>query len=43
MKTRDISVLVLGALAALLAVTLVNEPLRLWLRSLWTYLRSGFG
>ena len=42
-KTRDISVLVLGALAALLAVTLVNEPLRLWLRSLWTYLRSGFG
>ena len=27
--------LVLGALAALLAVTLVNEPLRLWLRSLW--------
>ena len=28
-KTRDISVLVLGALAALLAVTLVNEPLRL--------------
>jgi uncharacterized membrane-anchored protein len=42
-KTRDISVLVMGALAALLAVTLVNEPLRLWLRSLWTYLRSGFG
>ena len=42
-KTRDISVLVLGALAALLAVTLVNEPLRLWLRSLWTYLRSGIG
>ena len=42
-KTRDISVLVLGALAALLAVTLVNEPLRLWLRSLWTYLRSGLG
>ena len=32
-----------GALAALLAVTLVNEPLRLWLRSLWTYLRSGLG
>jgi uncharacterized membrane-anchored protein len=42
-KTRDISVLVVGALAALLAVTLVNEPLRLWLRSLWTYLRSGLG
>ena len=42
-KTRDISVLVIGALAALLAVTLVNEPLRLWLRSLWTYLRSGLG
>ena len=42
-KTRDITVLVLGALAALLAVTLVNEPLRLWLRSLWTYLRSGVG
>ena len=42
-KTRDVTVLVFGALAALLAVTLVNEPLRLWLRSLWTYLRSGLG
>ena len=42
-KTCDITVLMFGALAALLAVTLVNEPLRLWLRSLWTYLRSGLG
>jgi uncharacterized membrane-anchored protein len=42
-KTRDVAVLVVGALAALLAVTLVNEPLRLWLRSLWTYVRSGIG
>jgi uncharacterized membrane-anchored protein len=42
-KTRDIGVLIVGALGALLAVTLVNEPLRLWLRSLWTYLRSGLG
>ncbi len=42
-KTRDIATLILGAMAALLAVTLVNEPLRLWLRSVWTYLRSGLG
>ena len=42
-KTRDIGALIVGAVAALLAVTLVNEPLRLWLRSLWTYLRSGLG
>jgi uncharacterized membrane-anchored protein len=42
-KTRDVSVLLGGALAALLAVTLVNEPLRLWLRSIWTYLRLGLG
>jgi uncharacterized membrane-anchored protein len=42
-KTRDIATLILGAMAALLSVTLVNEPLRLWLRSTWTYLRSGLG
>jgi uncharacterized membrane-anchored protein len=42
-KTRDIATLIFGALAALLAVTLVNEPLRLWVRSIWTYLRSGLG
>ena len=42
-KRRDIATLILGAMAALLAVTFVNEPLRLWLRSVWTYLRSGLG
>jgi uncharacterized membrane-anchored protein len=42
-KTRDVTVLLGGALAALMAVTLVNEPLRLWLRSIWTYVRLGLG
>jgi hypothetical protein len=30
-------------LVALVAVTLINEPLRLWLRSLWALIRSAAG
>jgi uncharacterized membrane-anchored protein len=41
---RADSALLIGAmLLCLVAVTLINEPLRLWFRSLWTLVRSWVG
>jgi uncharacterized membrane-anchored protein len=42
-RRRDAAALIAAMLVALVAVTLINEPLRLWLRSLWALIRSAAG
>jgi uncharacterized membrane-anchored protein len=42
-RRGDAFALITAMLVALVAVTLINEPLRLWLRSLWTLIRSAGG
>jgi hypothetical protein len=38
-RKRDLSLLVLSALFTLVVITLVSEPLRLWMRSVWLTMR----
>jgi uncharacterized membrane-anchored protein len=42
-RRGDALALVGAMLVALVAVTLINEPIRLWLRSLWALIRSAAG
>jgi uncharacterized membrane-anchored protein len=42
-RRGDAFALIAAMLVALVAVTLINEPLRLWLRSLWALIRSAAG
>jgi uncharacterized membrane-anchored protein len=42
-RRGDAYALIAAMLVALVAVTLINEPLRLWLRSLWALIRSAAG
>lgn len=42
-RRGDAFALIAAMLVALVAVTLINEPLRLWLRSLWALIRSAGG
>jgi uncharacterized membrane-anchored protein len=42
-RRGDAVALTVAMLVALVAVTLINEPLRLWLRSLWALIRSAGG
>jgi uncharacterized membrane-anchored protein len=41
-KGRDVLMLGTSMLAAIVAMALANEPLRIWMRSVWLWLRSRF-
>jgi uncharacterized membrane-anchored protein len=41
-KGRDVVMLATSMLAAIVAMALANEPLRIWMRSVWLWLRARF-
>ncbi len=41
-KGRDVVMLATSMLAAIVAMALANEPLRIWMRSVWLWMRSRF-